>query len=127
MSATIDKTVSRDRVVRTVRRWLLRSRAMPIVRVMPVVLPTKSLTFNPSRECHRTSAFQSSRRDHCGGSDPRAAPAAKKGGRSLHQHPSRAAPGRAGREGAREAQPRIASLHRTREIRVVPRLMRRFG
>ena len=29
--------------------------------------------------------------------------------------------------GTREAQPRFALSHKTREIRVVPRLMRRFG
>ena len=56
---------------------------------------------------------------------PRAAPAAKKG-RSHHQHPSRAARRCAGRGGTREAQPRLASPQRSRGIRVVPRLMRRF-
>ncbi len=41
--------------------------------------------------------------------------------------PSRAARRRPGERGTHEAQPRFALSHQTREIRVVPRLMRRFG
>ena len=41
--------------------------------------------------------------------------------------PSGAARRREGRGGAREAQPRFALSHQTREIRVVPHLMRHFG
>ena len=44
------------------------------------------------------------------------APAAKNGGRSHHQHPSRAAR-HTGREGTRAAQPRFALAHWAREIR----------
>ena len=48
-------------------------------------------------------------------------------GRSHHQHPSRAARRCAKRGGTREAQPRFAFPQRTREIRVAPRPVRRFG
>ncbi len=41
--------------------------------------------------------------------------------------PYRAARRRPGERGTHEAQPRFALSHQTREIRVVPRLMRRFG
>ena len=58
---------------------------------------------------------------------PRAAPAAKKGGVALTTSTPlvrRAVTPSEG--GTREAQPRFALSQRTREIRVVPRLMRRF-
>jgi len=42
-------------------------------------------------------------------------------------HTSRAARRCAGHGGTREAQPRFAFPQRMRKIRVVPRLMRRFG
>ena len=51
----------------------------------------------------------------------------KKGGRSLHHLPSRAARRWVARGGTRVAQPRFAYPQRMREIRVVPRPMRRFG
>ena len=56
------------------------------------------------------------------------APAVKKGGSLSPPAPlSCGAPARRAREGRREAQPRISYSHQTREIPVVPRLMRRFG
>ena len=51
----------------------------------------------------------------------------KRWGRSHHQHPSVRRAVTPGEEGTREAQPRFAFPQRTREIRVVPRLMQRFG
>ena len=51
----------------------------------------------------------------------------KRGGRSLHQHPSSAARWRAARGGTPGAQPRFAFSQRTLEMLVVPRPMRRFG
>ena len=50
----------------------------------------------------------------------------KKGGRSHHFLPSRAARRYAGRGGTGEAQPRFAFPQRPRDIRVVPRLVQRF-
>ena len=58
---------------------------------------------------------------------PRGAPAPKKEGVALTTFfpPVRRVPAPGGR-GTREAKPRIAVLQRTREIRVVPRSVRRF-
>ena len=58
---------------------------------------------------------------------PGGAPAAKKGGSLPPPAPlSCGAPPRGARGGTREAQPRFAYPQRMREIRVVPRPMRRF-
>ena len=48
-------------------------------------------------------------------------------GRSHHQHPLVRRAAAPGERGTHEAQPRFALSHQTREIRVVPLLMRRFG
>ena len=59
---------------------------------------------------------------------PRCCTSGQKGGVAPSTNsPSRAARRCVGRGGTREAQPRFAFPQRMREIRVVPRLMRRFG